>query len=172
MAIDVNDFNEAFESYYRSLCFYCFGFIKDNDDAEDIVQDSFVALHQRMDRTEKRTIKAFLYITVANKSRNYFRHEKVVENGKSALLSRNKDYEQPVLDKMIQAEMMSLVYAEIEKMPPIRKKVFKMAWIDCLTNWEIVKKLNISIHTVKEHKGKGLAYMRSVFANLKIPDKT
>jgi RNA polymerase sigma-70 factor (ECF subfamily) len=61
--------------------------------------------------------------------------------------------------------MIHQIYRKIDEMPDKRKEVFKMAYIDGMKNDEIAASMNISIHTVKEHKGKALQSLRQHFSD-------
>jgi len=69
---------------------------------------------------------------------------------------------------MIKAELMQEIYAEIEKLPEKRRMVFKMAYLEGMKNDEIASYMSISIHTVKEHKGKALQFLRMRFSDKQI----
>jgi RNA polymerase sigma-70 factor (ECF subfamily) len=69
---------------------------------------------------------------------------------------------------MIRAELMQDIYAEIEKLPEKRRQVFKLAYVEGLKNDEIAAQMNISVHTVKEHKGKALQFLRLRFSDKNI----
>lgn len=168
----IEEFNTAFHKFYKPLCFFAQGMVVNRDVAEDIVQDAFVAAYRKLSETKPTTIKAYLYITVSSRSKNHLRHVKIKREREDEIvyLQKIKMSQITTLDRMIHSELMSLVLSKIESIPPGRKKVFKMAYIDGLTNSEIVDKLKLSISTVKEHKWFGLKYMRKIFANLKIQD--
>jgi len=171
MAIDVSTFNFYFKKFYSQLCFLAIGFVKSKQEAEDIVQDTYLSLFLRMDRTEIHTVKSFLFVTVMNKCRNVCRHAKVIHGyEKDVKYVLDERTGGDVLNRMVHSEFIALVMREVNLLPPVRQKVFKMAWIDEMKNGEIAEELNISKYTVKEHKCYALKQIRTAFANLKIPD--
>ena len=166
----VEEFNEVFRSLYPQLSFFAFRFLKDRYLAEDMVQDSFLALFINIGRTDYSKARAFLFVMVVNKCKNAYRHSIVVQNVNRDIAYSNKCIENVVLDNLIHSELVALVMKEIELLTPMRKRVFKLSWLYGIPNPEIAKLLGISIHTVKEHKGVVLKYMRGHFANLKTSD--
>lgn len=52
MGIDKKIFNDNFRYYYRPLCMYALHYVKDIDNAEDIVQDCFTEVWERKDSLE------------------------------------------------------------------------------------------------------------------------
>lgn len=161
---DARAFTTFFEMHYRPLCYFASQLVG-VEDAEDIVKDTYVKLWQKHeDFATDKTIKAFLYITTKNACLNFIRHVKVRENSQKELVYlEEKKGDQLVLNRMIRAELMQAIYAEIEKLSEKRRMVFKMAYIEGLKNEEISRLLDISIHTVKEHKGKALQTLRIKF---------
>jgi RNA polymerase sigma-70 factor (ECF subfamily) len=163
-------FAAFFHLHYRPLCYFAVQLVNDHAEAEDIVKDTFVKLwHKHGDFESGESIKAFLYITARNACLNFIRHLKVKDTFRKELayLEEGKG-EEMILNQLIHAELLREIYQEIEKMPEKRREVFRLAYFDGLRNEEIADFLNISIHTVKEHKGKALTFLRSRFSNRQI----
>ena len=59
------DIDETFKYYYRPLCLYVLHYVHDTDIAEDIVQDSFSILWEKLSISgaEIENVKAYLYTT-------------------------------------------------------------------------------------------------------------
>lgn len=152
-------FKEVFSEFYKPLVYFCKGMIGDGDDSKDIVNDAFVSLWVgRENFFSHSETKAFLYITAKNKSRNYIRHMQVRQKTEKEIINISENYEDTILNRMIHSELLSRIYNLIENMPQKRKQVTIM----CLTmkNNEVAEKLGVSVHTIKEHKGKGLSFLR------------
>ena len=167
---DPQAFTSFFHIHYRPLCYFAAQLVGNQQDAEDIVKDTYVKLWQKhTDFETAQNIKAFLYISVRNACLNFLRHIQVKESSRKELiyLEENKG-EELVLNQMIRAELMQEIYTEIEKLPEKRRQVFKMSYLDGLKNDEIATQMNISIHTVKEHKGKALQFLRMRFSDRQI----
>ena len=164
---DSGAFASFFHLHYRPLCYFAVQLVSDHAEAEDIVKDTFVKLwHKHEDFESGEAIKAFLYITTRNACLNFIRHLKVKDTFRKELsyLEEGKG-EEMILNQLIHAELLREIYQEIEKMPEKRREVFRLAYFDGLRNEEIADVLHISIHTVKEHKGKALTFLRSRFSN-------
>jgi RNA polymerase sigma-70 factor (ECF subfamily) len=167
---DPHAFTFFFQLHYRPLCYFASQLVGDQQDAEDIVKDTYVKLWQKhADFATPQNIKAFLYITTRNACLNFLRHLQVRESSRKELLYLEEEKGQElVLNQMIRAELMQEIYTEIEKLPEKRRQVFKMAYLDGMKNDEIAAHMNISIHTVKEHKGKALQFLRLRFSDRNI----
>ena len=164
---DPHAFAFFFDLHYRPLCYFASQLVGDSQDAEDIVKDTYVKLWlKHEDFATPQNIKAFLYITTRNACLNFLRHMQVKESSRKELLYLEEEKgQQLVLNQMIRAELMQDIYSEIEKLPEKRRQVFKLAYVEGLKNDEIAAQMNISIHTVKEHKGKALQFLRLKFSD-------
>jgi RNA polymerase sigma-70 factor (family 1) len=167
---DPQAFTAFFQFHYRPLCYFATQLTGSSAEAEDIVKDTFVKLwYKHADFENPQNIKAFLYITTRNACLNFLRHQQVKESSRKELIyleaSRGDEL---VLNQLIRTELLQEIYAEIEKLPEKRREVFKMAYLDGLKNDEIADHLGISIHTVKEHKGKALSFLRIRFSDQQI----
>ena len=167
---DPQAFTHFFQLHYRPLCYFAAQMVGDHQDAEDIVKDTYVKLWQKHTAfATSQNIKAFLYITTRNACLNFLRHMQVRESSKKELMFLEEEKGQElIVNQMIRAELMQEIYGEIEKLPEKRRMVFKMAYVEGLKNDEIAEQMNISIHTVKEHKGKALQFLRLRFSDRNI----
>jgi RNA polymerase sigma-70 factor (ECF subfamily) len=167
---DPQAFSYFFHLHYRSLGYFAAQLVNSQQDGEDIVKDTYVKLWQKhTDFETPQNIKAFLYITTRNACLNFLRHLQVKESSHRELMYLEEEKgEELVLNQMIRAELMQEIYGEIGKLPERRREVIKMAYLDGLKNEEIADQMNISIHTVAEHKGKALYSLRLRFSNHQI----
>ena len=75
---DLSTFEMVFRDYYRPLVRYGNTFLKDSDEAEDIVQQVFVSLWEKRSQLDIHTsIRAVLYKAVQNACLNKIKHAKV-----------------------------------------------------------------------------------------------
>lgn len=167
---DPQAFTCFFQLHYRPLCYFATQLAGNAAEAEDIVKDAFVKLwHKHRDFESAQNIKAFLYITTRNACLNFLRHLQVKESSRKELLyvesTRGDEW---VPNQMIHTELLQEIYAEIGKLPEKHREVFKLAYLEGMNNNEIADHLNISIHTVKEHEGKALSFLRLRFSDQQI----
>ena len=68
-----------------------------------------------------------------------------------------------MIEVKIHAEDLELlIVMSIEKMPPQRKKIFKMSRFEHLSNDEIAQQLNISKRTVESHISQAMSDLRKL----------
>ena len=135
--------------------------LHDADQVEDIVQDAFMNYWDNRDAVadEETAIKNYLYSTVRNACFNISRHEKVV----SRYLNLHQEQlteESTVLASIIRAEVMDEVYKIVRSMPHGCQEVFRLGYLEGLSNLKIAEQLNISVNTVKTQKKRGLKIVK------------
>ena len=75
---DTLAFKEVYERYWLLLFHHARRMLKDNDQAEDVVQDIFFILLNKPESLKlESSLSSYLYQTVRNKILNLIRHEKV-----------------------------------------------------------------------------------------------
>ena len=155
-----------FRQHYRFLCLVAFRIVRDQDAAEDIVQDFFLNLWQR--RTEVTTVISFqAYATraVKNGSISFLRKQQIASDEQ---LSTIPDESNPLEEKeiFIAAEAItSRVMEVVELLPAERKKIFLLHVIDRLSYAQIAEKNNISLNTVKTQMKRAYAFVRERMAD-------
>jgi RNA polymerase sigma-70 factor (ECF subfamily) len=75
---DITAFEMLFRTYYQPLCNYAFTYIPDRDEAEEIVQSTFLNVWEKRENLAIHTgVKPYLYAMVRNACLNAIQHEKV-----------------------------------------------------------------------------------------------
>ncbi|MEI9809083.1 MAG: RNA polymerase sigma-70 factor [Bacteroidota bacterium] len=151
-----------FKLYHRSLSYFARQLVDNDGQAEDIVADAFVKVWQKNNDFESlASIRSFMYVTIRNSCCNYLRHiQRKTASHKEILHLARKD-EDYIESKMIKADLLHIILQEVESLPPIRRKIFKMIYLDDLSIFEIATKLNISVDTVRVQKARALHGLRT-----------
>jgi len=151
--------------FYPALRNFAGNLLHDIPAAEDILTDIFVTLWRKhADFETLSNIKAFLFISTRNACINYVKklqRDSQLKNGLVNYLS--DDHEEFALNEMIRAEILQQIYQEIETLPSQCRTIFKLSYMDGLSNPEIAEKLNLSANTVKNHKVRALNTLRLKF---------
>ena len=117
------DIDETFKYHYRSLCLYVLHYVHDTDIAEDIVQDSFSALWEKLSISgaEIENVKAYLYTTARNRSLDYLKKEEIYDPNLSP-----SDFEDTLSDE--EAEERSVrearMWTAIDALPERCREIF------------------------------------------------
>lgn len=159
---DQQAFEVVFKGMYADLCRYAHSFLKDKDDAEDLVQNTFVKVWDKRDQIElSDSLSGYLYRMVYNQSMNKIKHQNIrlehVEHVKHQF-----DEGEFVIDNAQNLnEMHERVHLAIDKLPKECGRIFKMSRFEELKYQEIADTLEISIKTVENQIGKALKIMRT-----------
>ena len=153
------DIDETFKYYYRPLCLYVLHYVHDTDIAEDISQDSFSALWEKLNinETEIEDVRAYLYITARNRSLDYLKKKDIYDQSISP-----SDLEATLSDE--EAEECSVreaqMWTAIDALPERCREIFLLNKRDGMKYKEIAAKYRISVNTVDNHISKALRLIR------------
>jgi len=112
-------FQTIFEDYNKILFASCMQLVKDKEQAEDIVAETFTKVWQRRETFQTADhVKAFLFVTTRNASLNYLRHiqRKTASQSELSYLQKDKD-DQDVINDLIEGELLQRIYPLIETLP-------------------------------------------------------
>lgn len=165
MHSDFESVELLFRQYYKILRAYAFRFVNDREAAEDIVQDTFVALWNKREEVEfEGAVKAYLFKTAYNKSLNYLTSKKYTEEESVEQFSNQLDtlhfQESNQENTLFMKELQSEIEAFIETLPAQVKKVFVLSRNYGLKNREIADQLDLSLKTVEKHISRSLSELR------------
>lgn len=147
---DQQAFGRLYMAYMSNLLQFAHSIIKNKELAEEIVSDVFVKIWQtRKNITGIDNLKLYLYISVKNTALNYlsrhFRKEIVSLDELSMhvpLVAYNPE------QLLITSEAVKRIEAEISKLPPRCRLIFKLVKEDRLKYNDIANLLNISVKTI------------------------
>ena len=155
-----NSFDFFFRQYYTPLSFFANSILHNEEEAKDIVQDSFVKLWDSQTIDERsETVKSFLYTSVRNKCIDVLRKKKVIQKAKLQLV-KNDENNFEYFDEVAFSEMMSQVVGHIEMLPPKMQQVIKLFYFEDKNYKEIAGTLGTTPETVRNQKGKALKIIR------------
>jgi RNA polymerase sigma-70 factor, ECF subfamily len=162
---DITAFEMLFRSYYQPLCNYAYTFVQDRDEAEEIVQTTFLSVWEKRNALDIRTgFKPYIYAMVRNACLNLIKHEKIKQlhvQGELAVAERSVE---SVSRTVMAAELETRIQSAMEKLPEQCRLVFKLSRFEELKYAEIAEQLNISVKTVENQMGKALKIMREQLA--------
>jgi RNA polymerase sigma-70 factor (family 1) len=159
---EIPAFEMLFKTFYQPLCRYATSFLKDPDDAEEIVQAAFIGFWEKRETISIDTsVKSYLYRAVRNSCLNELKHEQVKQRyiaGETVMgekLSESADH------LAIHVELEDKIKAAIQRLPEQCRLIFTMSRFEELKYQEIADQLNLSLKTVENQMGKALKIMRA-----------
>lgn len=158
---DITVFEMFFRAYYQPLCNYAYTFVQDRDEAEEIVQSTFLSFWEKRENIEIRVSpKSYLYTMVRNACLNAIKHEKIKQRHAGEELAVAERSYESVSQRVITTELEDHIQRAIEQLPEQCRLIFKLSRFEDLKYSEIASQLNISIKTVENQMGKALKIMR------------
>jgi RNA polymerase sigma-70 factor, ECF subfamily len=153
-------FSELFDAYYEPLVRYCIRVVPDQDEAEEIVQETFVNLwEKRRELSIETSLNAYLYRIVMNKAINYNNHLKIRSKHKEQVMAVTGEAGLSG-DELLEAELQTLYQTALDRMPEKRRKAFELSRKQGLKYSEIAENLAVSEKTVQAHISKALEDLR------------
>lgn len=158
MQISKNQFSEYYHSYYRQLCLHALHFMDDVDEAEDVVQETFVNLWDKREQLETiKSVKAYLYTAVRNNCLTRIRDAKPTTS-----LDKLPDEEFLTEDEQMErAEMEARIWKMIDELPERRREIFLMAKRDGMRYKDIAQQTGLTVKTVENHVLRAMQSLRS-----------
>ena len=163
---DIRQFETLFRSSYLSLVRYAGTIIKENDTAEEIVQDLFVRIWQEREKIKiESSLNGYLFRAVHNRCLHHIEHMKVVERHAREVISAEETTSETPSDILQFKELQSKIAEIIEKLPERCGRIFCMNRFEGLKYAEIAEKLSLSVKTVEANMGRALKEFRKALYN-------
>ena len=154
-------FEQMFKTHFKRLHAYAFTILRDEIQAEEMVQQVFFKLWERNENLSLTgSISSYLYRAVHNESLNYIKHQKVRSNHQlNVAYSMKNEVEHPA-KKIMASELEKKIHSALNELPEQCRTIFQMSRFDELKYREIADKLGISIKTVESQMSKALRLLR------------
>ena len=152
---EVMNVEVLFKAYYRPLCLYAMHYLAgDSAQAEDIVQECFVKLWQRIPAQPR----AFLYTAVRNGCIDYLRRTKT-----TAVDAAPCDLEGAISDDEAQGRSVAEahLWTAINSLPERRRQVLLMGKRDGMRYKDIARELGITEKVVEHEMERALKQLRA-----------
>jgi RNA polymerase sigma-70 factor (sigma-E family) len=149
---------ELYSQHYRALVRLAALLVRDTQTAEEVVQDSFVAMHggwQRLRDAEKAL--AYLRQAVVNRSRSVLRHRTVVDKN---LQKAPPDMPSAEHGALVLLERHAVV-AALRDLPDRQREAIVLRYYADLSEAEIAAAMKISRGAVKSHTARGMSALRA-----------
>ncbi|MFA5326496.1 MAG: RNA polymerase sigma-70 factor [Prolixibacteraceae bacterium] len=159
---DILAFDRVYELYSHKLFSFVFKILKNEAEADDIVQEVFVKIWESRDKLgDYRLLNSYIFTIAYNNSINLIR--KRINNNKYLEQLKNSSivqYSPASISEIEFNELNKQVENLIANLPDRQKQVYLLHREKGLTYPEIAEKLGISKNTVENHMVKALKYLR------------
>lgn len=151
-----------YHEFHPALSLFAYKFIKDRLLAEEIASNAFVKIwkfHYKLNSYS--VIRSYLYSTVRNECHDVLR----LKNRKLVVLKETLPLvieSNTPFDNLVRSEVARLIRSALEELSPGNRTVLTMHYLEGKSTREIAAELNISHHTIKSQKSRGLEKLRKI----------
>lgn len=149
---------ELFRYNYRPLCLYALHYLSDAGQAEDVVQESFAALWEKLEAGSVIVNRrAYLYTAVRNRCLSLLRKKSLETEpiGPRDTFGIIDDD-----DAQDRSQIEARLWTAIDSLPEKCRRVFLMSKRDGMKYEEIADRLGISVNTVRNQISKALKTLK------------
>ena len=156
---DIQDFEGLFRYSFRPLCLYALHYLGEVELAEDLVQECFVSLWEKLEQgTEVSNRRSYLYMTVRNRCLDHLRRKGIPTESL-------KPYDTYGIidddDAQERSQREARLWTAIDSLPPKCREVFILSKRDGLKYEEIAQELGLSVNTVRNQISKALEVLKN-----------
>ncbi|RZK38400.1 MAG: RNA polymerase sigma-70 factor [Pedobacter sp.] len=160
------DFEMLFKTHYKPLHAYAAVIVKDEDDAEEIVQQLFLKFWEKRELLSIQTsLKAYLYKCVYHDSLNYLKHLKVKNKYQDFTKQSMGNTYATGVDRLELTDLQQQINLALNELPEQCRTIFQMSRFEELKYREIADVLGLSVKTIENQMGKALRIMRVKLAD-------
>ncbi len=158
---DIKQFEILFKEYYERLCQFAIKYVKNIEQSEGVVQDTFYNIwknHKTLNITT--SLKAYLYTAIRNNCLQKLRTRSLDIKYENYYKSHYANESISPADELDAKELSKVINKALNTLPERCREIFKMSRYEGLKYHEIADKLSISIKTVEANMGKALKHFR------------
>jgi RNA polymerase sigma factor (sigma-70 family) len=160
-----------FDLYYPRLYYFAYKLIKVKVEAQDIAQETLMALWQHRAEfkdAELKDAEAYMFAIVRNKSHNLIKHAKMKALKRDEICDAQQFSDELLEARLIQEDIFNRIYQEILQLSPPQVRLLKMLYLEGLETKEIASQLNITPNNVRNQKARVLDKIRTVLLRKKL----
>lgn len=169
---DEHVFEQIVHSYWKRLNKFAQIYVRDNEIAKELVQDTFLSLWHKRDNLDNNTkLIPYLMVILRNKCINHLKLTKIETMSideidtetiyKKANLHVLEDDASTILEA---EDLHRVIESTIDSLPEKTKTIFRLSRIENLSNKEIAERMNLSVKTIEFHITKSLQHLRTHLA--------
>ena len=169
-ASSIQLFSKFFQENQERFLSFAYSYIRDWQEAEDVLMESMVTLWENRDKWEKDSnMNALLLTIIKNKALNYLAHIQVRLRAEEEInIHRQRELDLRIStleacepDTIFDSEIQHIVQKALKLMPDQSRQIFIMSRYQHTPNKVIAGQLGVSIKSVEFHITKALKILRS-----------
>jgi RNA polymerase sigma-70 factor (ECF subfamily) len=158
---DLKAFDQLYAHFHMKVFQLAMRFLPYKEDAEEIVQNVFIAIwNNREDIDERRNVDAYI-LTIARHNIYNALRKAVYRQGYFDYLHHHTDDHSYVTEEVVMYnELDHLMHKFLNDLPPKRREIFRLFREEGLSYKEISQRLSITASTVNSQLTKAIDYIR------------
>jgi RNA polymerase sigma-70 factor (ECF subfamily) len=159
-------FDSLFEKYSPKLFGFSMKYLKNESEAEELVQDVFVQVWEgrQMLKTEY-SFKSYLFTIALNQIRRHFNKKAISLRYLESIQNDPDQTINEIIRKDEYESTLQLINNIIGQMPPRRREIFTRRKLEGKSTKEIAEEFNISAGTIDNQVSEALHFIRSRLNN-------
>jgi len=160
---DENAFALLHQNLYPSLFSYVVRMIRDEDLAEDLLQDLFIKFWQgRVGIGTISNVKAYFFRSIRSMVLNYIRSKQLKESKLDTMPAPELDFskEELIMSDEFDADLKELMQATLNKLPAKQREIIHMRFYQDLDYTQITKITGIKYQSVVNHVYRAVQTLR------------
>lgn len=154
------DIDDLFRRYYKPMCLYALHYLDNHDEVEDVVQESFVSLWNKIQAGEApENSAAYLAACVRNRCIDKLRKQRALNQVPMPREAAETISDTEALDRSADE---AILWEAIDALPPGRRQMLLMHRREGLKYTEIAVRLGVSEGTVRNQISRALKTLREI----------
>jgi RNA polymerase sigma-70 factor (family 1) len=159
-------FSELFGRYAPRIYKFAISYLKNRNDAEEIVQDVFLKIWEKRSSIKaSENIKAFIFTITANKIYDFIRRKNIEHTFHNYAVLNLGNNENNSWNSIVYKDVQQTIFNVANKLPSQQQKIFNLSKMEGLTNDEIAIKMGISKRTVENDLYRAVLFLKKNFKN-------
>ncbi len=157
MLIDKNRISELFDLYYKDIYRYCLSFVRNEEDANDLAQQTFVVLINKAPKLEDVNLRQWLYSTAYYEICKFHRKKKKELQHSPFRIDNNIDEDSLLSSFCMDTEIDYLIYPDsaieeykekiLSQLSPKEQRLYHAVFEENKSYKEVANELGISENT-------------------------
>jgi len=156
---DISAFNSLYWEYHGAVYANALKLIRDPSIAEDIVQETFVALWEKRQSIDpKQDIAGWLFVVSHHKTIDQLKRK--LRHTLAEKILREVIEGQNIVEEDITEEQLNAIEKAVDQLSPQKRKVFELCKMQRRTYEKAAEELQISKYTVKEYLSEAMVSIK------------
>jgi len=157
-------FEQIYHLYSKRILINTLKWIKDSDDAQEILQDVFIRIwNNRQNIDPDKSFASYLYSVAKNLVRDFFRKADLDRKMQAALILQSTELYDHIESDVFLKETNALLQRAIDSLPLQRKRIYTLCKMEGKSYNEVAEILGITVSTVDNQLVKATQSVRAYF---------